>query len=211
MKKKRILCCLAILLISVAQAADLGTWGDLYPITEQDMLVTINERLADMKQSGELDKEQQAFKERVIKNSLRPPRVQGLKLAAENATHFVDTTFVVSQDIADHQGRVFARKGDRVNPLDSVPFNQTLFFIDADDPRQITWIQKQKPNTVIYKVILVNGDIKKSTKILNTRIYFDQEGTLTNRFKITAVPAVVHAAPGGKHLQVDTYTLEREK
>ncbi|TNH96706.1 type-F conjugative transfer system protein TraW [Aeromonas sobria] len=199
---------IALALGGQAHAANLGTWGDLYPITEPDMLTTIHDRLQAMQESGELAEQQEAFKERVIKNSLRPAPVRGLKLATQNSTHFIDPTFVVGQDLADHEGRVFARKGDKVNPLDSVPFIQTLFFIDADDDRQVAWMRNQRPATPIYKVILVNGDIRKATNTLDTRIYFDQEGVLSRKFALTAVPAKVSAAPGGLRLQVDTFTLE---
>ena len=89
-----------------------------------------------------------------------------------------------------------------------MPFTQTLYFIDADDPRQVSWMRKQRPATLIYKVILVNGDIRKATNTLDTRIYFDQEGVLSRKFALTAVPAKVSAAPGGLRLQVDTFTLE---
>lgn len=200
---------IALALSGQAHAANLGTWGDLYPITEPDMLTTIHDRLQTMQESGELAEQQEAFKQRVIKNSLRPAPVRGLKLATQNSTHFIDPTFVVGQDLADHEGRVFARKGDKVNPLDSVPFLQTLFFIDADDDRQIAWMRNQRPATPIYKVILVNGDIRKATEQLDTRIYFDQEGVLSQKFALTAVPAAVHAAPNGKRLQIDTYSLEQ--
>ena len=196
---------IALALGGQAHAANLGTWGDLYPITEPDMLTTIHDRLQAMQESGELAEQQEAFKERVIKNSLRPAPVRGLKLATQNSTHFIDPTFVVGQDLADHEGRVFARKGDKVNPLDAVPFLQTLFFIDADDDRQIAWMRNQRPATPIYKIILVNGDIRKATEQLDTRIYFDQEGVLSQKFALTAVPAAVHAAPHGKRLQIDTY------
>lgn len=42
------------------------------------------------------------------------------------------------------------------------------------------------------KIILVNGDIRKATEQLDTRIYFDQEGVLSQKFALTAVPAAVH-------------------
>lgn len=199
---------IALALGGQAHAANLGTWGDLYPITEPDMLTTIHDRLQAMQESGELAEQQEAFKQRVIKNSLRPTPVTGLTLASKESTHFVDPTFTVSQDIADDKGQVFAHQGDKVNPLATVPFTQTLYFIDADDPRQVSWMRKQRPATLIYKVILVNGDIRKATNTLDTRIYFDQEGVLSRKFALTAVPAKVSAAPGGLRLQVDTFTLE---
>lgn len=205
--------CLIVLLcaLGTARAADLGTWGDLYPIAEPDLVGTIKQRLGDMEKSGELAQKQDEFKQRVIENSLRPAPVRGLAIARGNTTRLYDPTFIVSQDISDHQGTVFAKKGQRVNPLDSVPFAQTLYFIDADDQRQLAWFKSQKSTTLSAKVILVNGDIAQATKALGTRIYFDQDGVLTKKFSLTAVPARVIAAPDGKHLQIDTFAVEDKK
>ncbi|WP_189960637.1 TrbI F-type domain-containing protein, partial [Escherichia coli] len=40
----------------------------------------------------------------------------------------------LAADIRDNEGRVFARQGEVMNPLQYVPFNQTLYFINGDDP-----------------------------------------------------------------------------
>ena len=199
----------ALMLCASSHAVDLGTWGDLYPISEPDMLTTIQGRLKSMQESGELDELQTAFKERVIKHTLRPTPVTGLTLAEQDSTHFIDPSVVVSQDMADHQGRVFAKKGQRLNPLATVPFNQSLYFIDADDPRQLAWMRQQRPATPLYKVILVGGDIREATQALDTRLYFDQEGVLSRKFALTTVPARVTAAPDGLRLQVDSVALEQ--
>lgn len=193
-----------------SHAADLGTWGDLYPITEPDLIGTIKQRLGDMEQSGELVQKQEEFKRRVIENSLRPKPVGGLAIAQENTTRFFDPSFVVSKDIADLEGHVFAKKGQQVNPLDSIPFSQTLYFIDADDKRQLAWYRTQHPTTVSVKVILVNGDVRQASEALGTRIYFDQDGVLSKKFSLTAVPARVTAAKDGKQLQIDTFAVERQ-
>lgn len=197
-----------LLCVGGTSASDLGTWGDLYPIAEPDLVGIIKQRLGDMEKSGELAQKQDEFKQRVIENSLRPAPVRGLAIARENTTRLYDPTYIVSQDISDHQGHVFARKGQRVNPLDSVPFAQSLYFIDADDKRQLAWFKTQKSTTLSAKVILVNGDIALATKALGTRIYFDQDGVLTKKFALTAVPARVTAAPDGVHLQIDTFAVE---
>lgn len=46
--------CLIVLLcgMSTARAADLGTWGDLYPIAEPDLVGTIKQRLGDMEKAA---------------------------------------------------------------------------------------------------------------------------------------------------------------
>jgi conjugal transfer pilus assembly protein TraW len=192
-------------------AKDLGTWGELYPIAEQDMLTTINTRLQAMKDSGELDTQQEAYKKQVIEKSLRPAPVAGLTLARENRTHYINPSMTVAEDLADHQGRVFAHKGDVVNPLDTVPFNQTLYFIDGDNPDHLDWIKRQKPDTVVYRVILVNGDIREATKALGERIFFDQKGTMSRRFELSAVPARVTLGEDKRTLRVDTFTLEDQR
>lgn len=172
-------------------ARDLGKWGDIYPVQEQSFLNLIQQRLGALEKSGEMAELQQRFKDNVIENTLRPPAVQGLSTDTQSHTLWYDPTFTVGQTLSDAKGTVFARQGDKINPLDTVPLNSTLYFIDADDPRQIAWMKAQKSATVSYKVILVNGNIKTATDMLNTRIYFDQGGELTRRFGLTHVPATL--------------------
>jgi len=198
---------ISLLLSGAVQAKELGTWGELYPVVEEDMLTTIQTRLKAMEASGEMAREQEAFKQRVIENTLRPKPVEGLRLAQENTTHYIDPSLTVSEDLKDHQGRVFARKGQVINPLDTVPFTDTLYFIDADNPQQLSWMKAQKPGTLTYRVILVNGDIREATKALDTRIYFDQDGTLSRKFELKAIPARVTLSEDRRRLRVDTFAL----
>jgi conjugal transfer pilus assembly protein TraW len=195
----------------LVMAKDLGTWGELYPITEQDMLTTIQNRLKAMEDSGEMAREQEAFKKRVIENTLRPKPVAGLHIAQENSTHYIDPSLTVSEDLKDHEGRIFARKGQVINPLDTVPFTETLYFIDADNPEQLAWMKAQKPGTLTYRVILVNGDVREATKALDTRIYFDQDGTLSQKFELKAIPARVTLAEDRRRLRVDTFAIRSER
>ncbi|MHA3699942.1 type-F conjugative transfer system protein TraW [Yersinia enterocolitica] len=189
-------------------AKDLGIWGEMYPIAEQDMLTTIQTRLKAMEASGELAQEQEAFKKRVIEHTLRPKPVEGLMLAQENTTHYIDPSLTVSEDLKDHNGQVFARKGQVINPLDSVSFNDTLYFIDGDNPEQVAWMKRQKPATLQYRIILVNGDVRETTQALDARIYFDQDGVLSRKFALTAIPARVTLAEDHQRLRVDTFALE---
>ncbi|UCQ29567.1 type-F conjugative transfer system protein TraW (plasmid) [Edwardsiella tarda] len=189
-----------------AFARDLGVWGDVYPVAEQSLLSMIHQRLDDMQSTGQLAEMQQQFKDRVIENTLRPPPVEGLKTDTQSHTHWVDPSITVAQEMADQQGRVFARKGDVINPLDTVPLATTLYFLDADDARQVAWMREQKPSTVSYKVILVGGNIRDATTALNTRIYFDQGSALTQKLRLNYVPAVV--TQDGRRLKVVSAAIE---
>lgn len=95
-----------------------------------------------------------------------------------------------------------------INPLDTVPFTDTLYFIDADNPQQLAWMKAQKPGTLTYRVILVNGDVREATNALNTGIYFDQDGSLCRKFKLKAIPARVTLAEDRRRLRVDTFALD---
>ena len=187
-----------------ALATDLGTWGDLWPVAEPDMLQTIHERLTELQRSGRWEQEMTAFKERTVKHSQRPEPVAGIGKTERYAERFFDPSVQLSSDLKDDKGRVFARKGDVINPLATVPFAQTLYFIDGDDPQQVAWMKAQQPETLMVKIILINGDVPRTSAALDSRIYFDQGGALSRRFGLTTVPARITAAPSRLRLRIES-------
>lgn len=193
------------LLSPLTQAADLGTWGDLWPVREQDMLQLITQRMQKLQTSGQWDQTMDEFKQRAIENSQRPPPVEGLKRTEKYEQRWFDPSIRLSEDLKDHEGRVFARKGEMVNPLKTVPFMQTLYFINGDDPDQVAWMKRQVPETLISRIILVRGSVPETSAALDSRIYFDQNGMLTGRFGLTTVPARITPAPSGERLNIETF------
>ncbi|WP_024548214.1 type-F conjugative transfer system protein TraW [Siccibacter turicensis] len=181
----------AVLLSASVSAKDLGTWGNLFEPAEQDMLAFIQGRLKSMEQSGELGRLQSEAIERVKRNAVRPQPVAGISPAVKYRTFSYDPTFIVNETITDMKGNIIARKGDRVNPFDKVPFSQTLYFIDGDNRDELTWMKQQLSATTNFKVILVKGNIKDTSDALDERIYFDQAGVLTTKFGIEHTPARV--------------------
>lgn len=203
------LCLLAGCLLSpLTQAADLGTWGDLWPVREQDMLELITQRLQGLQQSGQWDKTMGEFKQRVIENSQRPAPVEGLHRAEKYAQRWFDPSIRLTEDLKDNEGRVFAHQGELINPLKTVPFMQTLYFINGDDPDQIAWMKRQVPETLMSKIILVWGSVPDTSAALDSRIYFDQNGVLSKRFGLTSVPARITPAPSGERLNIETFPVK---
>ena len=88
----------------------------------------------------------------------------------------------------DMKGNVIARKGDSVNPLDKVAYNQTLYFIDGDNADQVKWVKHQIAGQSDFKIILVNGNIRETSETLDEQIYFDQSGVLTTKFGFDHTP-----------------------
>lgn len=119
-----------------------------------------------------------------------------------------DPSVRLAADIRDNEGRVFARQGEVMNPLQYVPFNQTLYFINGDDPAQVAWMKRQTPPTLESKIILVQGSIPEMQKSLDSRVYFDQNGVLCQRLGIDQVPARVSAVPGDRFLKVEFIPAE---
>ena len=95
-----------------------------------------------------------------------------------------------------------------MNPLKTVPFVQTLYFINGDDADQIAWMKRQVPETLMSKIILVRGSVPDTSAALDSRIYFDQNGVLSQRFGLTTVPARITPAPSGERLNIETFPVK---
>lgn len=74
------------------------TWGDLWPVKEPDMLTVIMQRLTALELSGEMGRKMDAFKERVIRNSLRPPAVPGIGRTEKYGSRLFDPSVRLAAD-----------------------------------------------------------------------------------------------------------------
>ena len=190
---------------SVLLAQDLGVVGPVYPIAEQDMLVTIEQRLKALEESGELARIEEDAKARYRAYVERPKGVH-LPRAKKNRTYYVDPRLTVPYDIRDHEGRIIYPAGTTVNPLDYITLSKQLLFFDGDDPLQIEWAR-----TILGKYsgqiipILTNGPALTLMKDWEIRLYFDQQGRLAERFGIKSVPALV--SQDKRQLKVDEISI----
>ena len=185
---------LVLCLSGPAAAEDLGVHGETSPIIETDVLDTIAARLKAAQASGKIDRLNREFAERASKRIQRPQPVTGLVRTTKPRTFLFDPSIIVPQDFADHEGRVFARAGERINPLSRLPgYDRELVFLDGDDPTQVAYgLQrlKAKGQQRVY-LILVAGAPLELMRRHKTPFYFDQSGSLTERFGLRQVPAVV--------------------
>lgn len=206
MKKRPVFLLLLGLLSAGVSARDLGTTGHLFIIAEPDMLTFIKQRLQAMEDSGEMAKMQKETEERVKAHAVRPTPVAGLSPAVTTRSFAFDPTFTVRETITDMQGRVIAKQGDQVNPLDRVPFSEVLYFLDGDNRAQVAWVKKQIAGQMNFKVILVNGNIKETSDTLDEPVYFDQAGVLTTKFGFTHTP--VRISRDDRVLKVEEVALK---
>ena len=189
-------------------ARDYGQQGAVFPVIETDLLSVIQNKLTAMQASGAIDRGNKALAARTEARVKRPPPVKGIVTATSARRWIHDPTITVEQDLRDAKGRVIVARGTRVNPLDTVPLRQRLVFLDGDDPALIAWA-RAKTTALNAKLILVSGSPFALMKAEQRRFYFDQSGTLTTKFGVRAVPAVIEQA--GRVLQVSEIVIPRAK
>jgi conjugal transfer pilus assembly protein TraW len=196
---KKIILILAVCITAVsltvcntAYCKDLGVYGQTYLVQEDDLLDFILKRVKNMQANGEWSRLQKQFSDNVANHADRPQPVKFMERASKDSSWNYDPTITVPYDLTNENGRVFAKAGQKVNPLKIVKLHSSLVFFDGDDEKQVSWIQNflvtQKGK---IKLILVAGSISVEEKNFKTQIYFDQEGRLTKRFSIKHVPAIV--------------------
>lgn len=183
-------------------ARDYGQQGKVFPVIESDLLAQIHARLTAIERSGETARFNEELKRRTLARVERPTPVTGIVRASDTRRWIFDPTITLAADIRGARGELIHAAGTRVNPLDSVALRQDLLFLDGDDPDQLAWALRQGPQA---KLILVAGAPLALMKARQRRFYFDQQGTLTGKFGISAVPARVRQQ--GRLLEVSEIAL----
>jgi conjugal transfer pilus assembly protein TraW len=184
-----------------AGAVDLGTIGPTYEIGELHLLVFIEQRLREKERSGELQRLAEAARARGIDTVRQPPPVEGLRATERPRTFYVDPSFTLDRNITDPHGRLLFAEGTRKNPLEVVSLS-----FDARDPRQVKHARELSGRYAgRVKPILTGGSYLDLMKAWRVPVYYDQAGTLTRRFGIRQVPALV--SQDGLRLRIDELVL----
>ena len=81
-------------------------------------------------------------------------------------------TFCLKRDIKDDHGKILFHAGTKINPLDKFTLHKVLFFLDADDKRQIKWALANVKKYDFVKYILVKSNNSKFDKHKSKSICF---------------------------------------
>lgn len=187
--------------ISDVNAGMLGAIGPTYPIAEPDAVAQIMAKLRAKERSGELKRLQEAATQRSLNSAKNPAPVDGIRTATERSLRLIDPTVTYSKPVTTDDGRVVIPAGAKLNPLDLMPFTETLVFFDGRDPEQAAGVERMMAHAgARVKPVLVAGSWLDLTKQFKRQVYFDQHGVLTARFGISVVPAVIQQR--GKQLEL---------
>jgi len=192
----------AILFSFAARAQDLGVIGPVYPIAEPSLLEVILSKLREAEATGVLARLQRDTEARVKRGIEQPAPIARITKTTKARSFYYDPSIVVPYAIADADGKVIVAPGTKVNPLDTVSLSKALLFIDARDAAQVgraRGILDERGGKV--KVILTGGSYLDLMRRWKRPVFFDQQGTLTDKLGIRHVPALV--SQEGKRLRID--------
>lgn len=180
-------------LLPAAQAVDLGRIGPTYPIGEQSALDMVMNKLRQKERSGELKRLQEEGIRRSLESIRNMPPVEGIATVQARAQRLIDPSVSYARSVTTDDGRVVIPAGTRINPLETISLSKTLVFFDGRDPEQREAVARlvASKGQLQLKPILVAGSWLDLTKTWKTQVFFDQQGALSRRFGITAVPAVI--------------------
>jgi len=164
--------------------------GTLYEISEPDLLASINDKLVSMQESGEMDAVNSQMQKDTKAYVMNPPRVEGVITAIKPRSWLYNPSITVQEDIKDADGKLIHGAGKKVNPLESLRLTKSLVFIDGSNEDQVTWAIDIHKNEKT-KIIFVDGAVIELMAKHKVRFYFDQKGTLTSKFGIKQVPAII--------------------
>lgn len=208
-RMRKLLFTLLAVVTSAANAGSLGTIGPTFQIIETDLLKVIEQTVQAKVDSGAWAKMQRDAEKKVRNTIENPKPISGITTAETSRTFYYDPSIVADKTYTDGNGRIVVAAGTRVNPLDHINMSKHLLFFDAR-----VKAQKEKAHElyVFYKgrikLILTGGSyaaLMREWEKDDIRIYFDQNGTLTKKFAITHVPAIV--SQEGKRLRIDELAL----
>lgn len=107
---------------------DLGRYGEVVEPSEPDMMVMLKEATKHF--------DMDAYRQDAERQFWATQKNLGLPVVTTARTRRVDPSVTVLQDVVMPDGNVLAKKGDRINPLLAVAFDQRLIVIDASNPEQ---------------------------------------------------------------------------
>ncbi|CAR57740.1 type-F conjugative transfer system protein TraW [Burkholderia cenocepacia] len=187
--------------IGDVHAGMLGAIGPAYPIAEPDAVAQIMAKLRVKERSGELKRLQEAATHRSLDSAQNPAPVEGIRTATERSLRLIDPTVTYSKPVTTDDGRVVIPAGTKLNPLDLMPFTETLVFFDGRDREQAAGVERMMAHAgARVKPVLIAGSWLDLTKQFKKQVYFDQHGVLSARFGISVVPAVIQQR--GKQLEL---------
>jgi conjugal transfer pilus assembly protein TraW len=185
-------------LIAEGRGSRTTQYGPTFAISEPDALAEFEKRAAQVDWTQEM----QGAADR-LKQAKLP--FMDLPAAKHARVRSVDLTIMAQQNLALPDGRVFVRKGTRVNPLDYITLAHDYLIFDGTDADQIAIAQRilktaRKP---VFLMATRFPDAETGKPLLHEQLgqsVYNLTNQVVDRFRLESVPSLV--VQDGKALQV---------
>lgn len=179
--------------VAAGEKGALGQHGPVTEPTERDLLEEIHANVLSYDWEG-------AHKRALGRYFARQVWVD-LPAAQQSRRRVVDPSFEVARDVVLPDGTVLGKVGQRINPLERMPFEQKVVVFDGTDPRQIEIAKREvAPIAGITTTFITTkvdresgmGDIERMTSAIG-RMVTILTPQLRDTLHLERVPAVVTA------------------
>ena len=179
--------------IAIALAIEnLGVYGHVYNILEPDMFQEIK------KSDVAISREQMIKKLREKLNINL-----GLPRARERKREIVELSYQVPQDVIINRN-IIARKGDVINPLDRMRFNEKYVFMAEDQLNALKPLFRDKT----MKAVITDGNIERLIDKYPDIKFYMASRSLIEMFRIKEIPSIVFQPDGCNYIIVQTIPIK---
>ena len=188
---------------------DFGVIGSTRKIMERNLLEEIQERLT--KIDGE------KLKQRAVDNFWKKKEFVVIPPAEKTETFYINPTVKVTADIVNPQGQVLAKKGQTVNPLQTMSMHNAYILFDATDKGQLAWAQNHISSHQYQGIVmLMTSQLHKDSgwdHLSSLRQNFQREiylipKEMVERFSISGLPAIVTTDNQKKLVKVEQINIK---
>lgn len=189
------------------EVGDLGARGTTSEILEEDLIVAMKRKLENFDFEGGMRRAADRF--------WRNQEVQPVPEATRNRRRLFDPSVVVQDDFVTPAGTVLMRAGERINPLESMPMDDTILVFDGTKEEHLKWVEEQLKTiqTKNYWLVTTRVDLENDNgwgsfsgmmERFNDRVFFLLPGQM-ERMGLERVPSRI--AQSGLFLQVDEFAV----
>jgi conjugal transfer pilus assembly protein TraW len=184
---------LVILFSNSALAKDAGVIGPTYPIAEEDAIDTIKNNIK--------KKDPEEIKRKFIEEIRKEGEVNlNIPETTVAVNKYIEPQAILSGDIRDDKGKVLYPKGTVFNPIEKMMGKKMYLIFDGTSSRQITWVKKNRIQTLPVKLIATRGNVFDLSKELKTMVYPGKR-EIVEALQVKSVPSRI--TQEGKLLHVE--------
>lgn len=191
------------------RTGDLGNYGPTEAISERDFLEVIQDRLASIDWDARKEKAWDQYWTHYSFLTLPP--------ANKDRVYQVEAVYEVPKDFRMPDGKVLARKGDRINLFDKLKPRFVLLVFDGSDPRQLAWAKDaSREYQGRYRVQYLTTALPERTWQSFSKLEDKLEAPLyllndavRDRFRLEHVPSLVR--PLEDRFEVREVSLKKDK